>query len=173
MSTSSLPPKVSLRDYQINDLHDLVLKANNWQIAKNLTNQFPYPYSAKNGREFIEMAISFNPSRIKVILVDGSFAGAIGVHPQDDIFCKNAELGYWLAQDYWSRGIMTSAVKIMLPYIFDNFEINRVFARPFSTNLASQKVLENCGFILEARLKGTILKDGEVLDELIYAVRRR
>ena len=87
--------------------------------------------------------------------------------------CKNAELGYWLAEPFWGKGIITYAIQEMVEYGFKTFDITRIFAIPFGTNIASQKALEKAGFILEARLNKTIFKNGEYQDELIYAIRKQ
>jgi [ribosomal protein S5]-alanine N-acetyltransferase len=104
--------------------------------------------------------------------INGEAIGGIGIHPKDDIECKNAEMGYWLGEPFWGNGIITKAVLQMVDYGFVNFEIDRIFARPFGTNIASQKVLEKTGFVLEARFAKTLFKFGEYQDELIYAIRR-
>jgi len=109
---------------------------------------------------------------IFAIEVNGEACGSIGLHLQPDIYRKNAELGYWLARPYHGRGIMTGAVNQMVKYGFDTFAIDRIYARPFGNNPASKRVLEKAGFNLEAQLSKTLLKNGEMLDELIYAVRR-
>ena len=160
----------TLRPWSLTDLPNLVKYANNLNIAKNLTNQFPHPYTEQDGKHFIKMANSFDPMRIFAIEVDGEAAGGIGVHPQSDIHVKCAEMGYWLAEPFWGRGIMTEAVKEMVDYAFKNFDIIRLYARPFSSNTGSQRVLEKAGFELEACLKKSIFKNGEVQDELIYAI---
>ncbi len=164
--------RFKLRPWNLSDLGQLVNYANNWNVAKYLTDQFPFPYTEDAGKSFIEMASKDNPVRIFAITLSDEAVGGIGIHPQQDIFKKNAELGYWLAEPFWGKGIMTTAVKEMLEYSFNNFEINRVFARPFGNNVGSQKVLEKAGFVLEARLSKVLFKNGEYLDELIYAVRR-
>lgn len=156
----------------MDDVESLVLFANNFNIAKNLTNQFPHPYTKENGEAFIKMATGENPYRIFAIEIEGQASGGIGLHPQTDIHIKNAELGYWLAEPFWGKGIMTKAVKEIVEYGFKNFDLTRIFARPFGTNLGSQKVLERAGFQLEARFEKALFKNGEFLDELIYAVRR-
>ncbi|HEX5002552.1 MAG TPA: GNAT family protein [Bacteroidia bacterium] len=161
-----------LRPWSFSDLESLVKYANNPAIARNLTNQFPHPYLVQHGRQFIEMAMSHHPVRIFAIEINGEAAGGIGIHPQNDVYCTNAELGYWLAETYWGNGIITQSIIQMIAYGFKNFEINRIFARPSGSNKASQRVLEKAGFVLEATLKGTFLKNGVVEDELIYAVRR-
>lgn len=162
-----------LRKWNSTDVESLMKYANNQKIAANLTDQFPHPYKKENAEAFVAMAAKNNPVNIFAIEINGEAAGGIGLHFQTDIYRKNAELGYWIAEPYWGKGIMTKAVSRMVDYGFKNFEIQRIFARPFGTNIASQKVLENAGFILEARFKDTIYKNGIYLDELIYAVRRK
>jgi RimJ/RimL family protein N-acetyltransferase len=161
-----------LRPWNTEDLDSLVLFANNEKIAKFMTDLFPHPYTIEKGREFIEYASKGNPVNILAIEVDGQAAGGIGIHPQQDIHRKNAELGYWMAEPYWGKGIITKAVVQMVDYGFKNWDINRIFARPFGTNLASQKVLEKAGFVLEGRFEKNLFKNGEYIDELVYAFRR-
>ena len=164
--------KFKLRPWNISDLDNLVKYANNWNIAKNMTDQFPYPYSEKDGKAFIEMATKDNPIHIFAIDVDGQAVGGIGIHPQGDIHRKNAELGYWLAEPFWGQGIISNAIKPIVDFAFETYAINRVFARPFGTNIASQKVLEKNNFVLEGKFKQVLIKDNSLLDELVYAIRR-
>lgn len=161
-----------LKPWTLDDLDNLVKYANNWHIAKFMTNAFPYPYSLEDGKNFINKFSHDNPLRVFAIRIHGEAAGGIGLHPQTDIMCMNAELGYWLAEPYWGNGIVTRAIQEIVQYGFEKFDINRIYARPFSSNTASQRVLEKCGFHLEARIEGNILKNGEIFDELIYAKRR-
>lgn len=163
---------MKLRRWHDSDLETLVQIANNKKIANNLTNKFPHPYTIEAGKAFIAFANTHTPRHINAIEIDGQIAGGIGIHPQEDISYKNAEMGYWLGEAYWGKGIMTQAVKEMVNYGFKNFDINRIFARPFGTNVGSQKVLEKVGFILEARFEKTLCKNGTYHDELIYAIRR-
>jgi ribosomal-protein-alanine N-acetyltransferase len=162
-----------LRPWSVNDLQSLVKYANNYKVAKNMTNMFPHPYTESKGKSFIENASSSRPVQIFAIEVNNEAVGAIGIHPQSDIQCRNAELGYWLGEPFWGKGIMTRAISQMIKYSFDNFDIDRIFARPFGTNIGSQKALEKAGFTLEARFEKTFYKNDEYLDELIYAVRRK
>jgi ribosomal-protein-alanine N-acetyltransferase len=159
-----------LRPWESQDLDSLVRYANNKKIADFMTNKFPHPYTEENGRMFIEFARSH--AFIMAIEVEGKACGGIGLHPQDDIQCKNAELGYWLAEAYWGQGIITRAILQMLEYGFKNLDIDRIFARPFGSNRASQRVLEKTGFKLEARFEQAFFKNGEYLDELVYGFRR-
>jgi len=126
----------TLRPWNINDLDSLVTNANNPNIAKFMTDGFPHPYTKEKGIAFIEMATKDNPIHIFAIDVDGKAVGGIGIHPQQDIMKKNAELGYWLGEKYWGNGIISNAVKQMIDFAFATYDINRVFARPFGTNIA-------------------------------------
>ena len=161
-----------LRPWSLSDLPSLVKYGDNPRIARNMSDQFPHPYTAEKARAFIEYARSEDPPRILAIEVEGEAAGGIGLHPQSDIHRKNAELGYWLGEPFWGKGIMTAATRQMVTYGFRHWEIERIFARPFGTNRGSRRALEKAGFTLEARFEKTLLKNGEYLDELIYAVRR-
>lgn len=147
-----------LRPWQMSDLDSLVRYANNEKIAKNLTNRFPHPYTNEDGKNFIEMASRHQPVQIFAIEINGEAAGGIGVHPQTDIHEKNMELGYWLAEPYWGNGIIPKAIIQMVDYAFQNFDIVRVFAKPFGTNLASKRVLEKPDLSLKPRLKKVYIK---------------
>ena len=157
-----------LRPWRSSDLDSLVKHADNYNIAKWLTDQFPHPYTYESGKSYIEMVGKDNPAKVFAIEIDGEAAGSIGVFPQSDIHQKSAEIGYWLSEKFWRNGIMSSAIRDIVKYGFDSFDIVRIYARPFSTNIGSQKVLEKAGFTLEARLKKAIFKKGELMDELIY-----
>ncbi|MBS1761154.1 MAG: GNAT family N-acetyltransferase [Bacteroidetes bacterium] len=161
-----------LRRWDISDLDSLVKYANNWNIAKNMTNKFPHPYTASDGKLFIEFATKDNPIHIFAIDINGEAVGGIGIHPQTDIFIKNAELGYWLAEPYWGQKIISKAIQQMIDFGFSTYDIDRIFARPFGTNIPSQKILEKNNFILEGRFENILFKDGQYIDELVYAIRR-
>lgn len=164
---------MKLRPWTVMDIDSLVKYANNEKIANNLTNQFPHPYTREHAIGFIEMTQNHNPTQVFAIDLDGVAVGGIGIHTQQDVYCKNMELGYWLAEPFWGKGIVTKAVTEMIDYAFDTFDIQRIFARPYGPNKASQRVLEKAGFKLDAHLKETFFKNGKYLDEYIYAVRRQ
>ena len=161
---------ISIRNWALSDLENLLRYADNPRIAQNMTDAFPHPYTQEAGEKFIAMAMSKNTVSIFAICLNNEVIGAIGVHPQNDIHKKSAELGYWLAEPFWGKGYMKQAVMQIIDYSFQNFDIVRLYARPFSSNIASQKVLEQCGFTFEATLKKSIYKNGEYLDELIYSI---
>jgi RimJ/RimL family protein N-acetyltransferase len=159
-----------LRPWTMADLDNLVKFANNKKIADNLNDAFPHPYPRESGITYINTFSDDNPSRVFAIVMEGIACGSIGIYPQTDIHRKNAEMGYWLAEEYWGRGIMTEAVKRIIEHGFKSFDLNRIFARPFSTNLASQRVLEKAGMKLEARFEKSLIKNGQFLDELVFSI---
>lgn len=165
--------EINLRPFKPSDAFDLASAANNPNIARYLTDQFPNPYSQEDAIRFISKFNSYNPLRVFAITNHNKVIGAIGIHPQEDIMRLNAELGYWIAEEYWGKGIITSAICKIVNYGFENFEINRIFARPFGSNIASGKALEKCGFHLEATIPLSIIKNGMIEDERIYAIRRK
>jgi len=154
------------------DASGIVKYADNIKVASNLTDAFPYPYTLENARDFIGRVIDMDPPQILAIATPEEAIGSIGCMPQQDVHRKNAELGYWLAEPFWGRGIATLAVIRMVQYGFETFDITRIFARPYGFNLASQRVLEKAGFRLEARFRDALIKNGVFTDELIYAIRR-
>ncbi len=156
------------------DAPSIARHANNRKVAMNLRDLFPHPYSIDDARRFIKIARERKPPNVMVIEVhaDGvcEAAGGIGVHVQEDVERVSAELGYWLAEPFWGRGITTAAVRAMVTYAFATFPVTRVFALPYASNAASARVLEKVGFRLEARMLRAVIKDGVVQDQLMYAV---
>jgi len=161
-----------LRPWSINDAGSLVKHANNFKIAKFMTDGFPHPYTIDNAKELIAFANNDTPVHIFTIDINALAVGGIGIHPHHDVYKKNAEIGYWLGESFWGKGILPDAIMHMTDFAFENYDINRIFARPFGTNAASQKVLKKTGFKLEGKFEKAIFKNGEYLDELIYAIRR-
>jgi RimJ/RimL family protein N-acetyltransferase len=161
-----------LRPWRSSDAESLAKYANNPNIAQFLTNGFPHPYTLENANAFIEMVSQHHPTQVFAITINDEAVGSIGLHPQTDIMEKNIELGYFLGEPFWGNGIITKAVKQMVRFGFENFDVVRIYARPYGNNIASQKVLEKAGFTLEARIEKNIFKNGAFQDELIYAVRR-
>lgn len=166
------PKDISLRDWLIDDLDTLVKYADNLNISRNMTDSFPHPYTKANGKSFIEFATTSETSKLKAILYKGDVVGGIGLHAQHDIYRKNMELGYWLAEPFWGQGIMTEAIRQMCLWGFENLEVSRIFARPFGHNKGSQKALEHAGFALEAIIPKGFYKNDNFVDEYIYGIRR-
>lgn len=164
--------QIILRPWHIDDLDTLVSIANNPNIAQYTADVFPHPYTHEKGKSFIEFTTTNPTVCIFAIAIGDKPIGSIGLHLQSDIMRKNAEIGYWLAEEHWRKGIVANAIKQIVKYGFENLDIVRIFARIYGTNIPSQKVLEKCGFKLEAKYDKTIFKNNEFLDELIYAIRK-
>lgn len=163
---------IALRKWAPEDLQDLVRLADNPAIARWLMDRFPNPYTEADGIDFLRIAMRDYTPTIMAITCDGALCGSIGLHRQEDVFCKNMELGYWIGEEFWNRGIASKAISLIVRNGFAHFDIARIFARPFGRNAASIRVLEKCGFVLEARLTKTIFKNNNWEDELIYGIRR-
>lgn len=163
--------QITLRPWREQDIAALMQYADNPKIFNNLTDGFPHPFKEADAIKFLGWANENKPPLILAICNNNKAVGSIGLHPLKDVFRLNCELGYWVAEPFWGQGIATHAVKQMLDYAQENFDFTRIFARPYGRNMASQKVLEKAGFTLEAKLEKTIIKNGVLEDELIYAVR--
>ncbi len=160
-----------LRPWSLNDIPQLVENANNFNIARNLRDVFPHPYTDEDGVQFINVVSEQDPRQVLAIDIEGRSIGSIGINLLTDIHKKNAELGYWVGEKYWGKGIATEAIRQMIDYTFENFNVNRIFASVFESNQASRKALEKNGFILEASFDKTLYKFGEYHNELILAIR--
>lgn len=161
-----------LRPWSMDDLPSLVKYANNPKIADNLSDGFPSPFTEADGSRFLQLFEQEESGLILCIDVDGEAAGSIGVHHRMDIHRKHVAISYWLAEKYWGQGIISRVIPMAVDLAFEKYDINKVFACPFGKNKASHRVLEKCGFELEARLKDNIFKNGEFDDELLYVVYR-
>lgn len=162
----------SIRKWRIDDKADLAENLNNKNILDNLRDGLPYPYTEKDAEEFIKAMLSAdtNTTYAFAIIVDDKVIGSIGVFRCDNIHYRTAEMGYYIGESYWGNGYMTSAVKQVCDYIFNNTDIIRIFAEPFANNIASCRVLEKAGFICEGVLRNNAFKNGSIVDMKMYAL---
>jgi ribosomal-protein-alanine N-acetyltransferase len=158
-----------VRSYRLEDAESLALYANNRKIWQNLRDGFPNPYKLDNAKIFIERAIQANPETMYAICAEGFAAGGIGYTLHSDIERLSAEVGYWLGEPFWGKGIVTEALKAVTKYAIAQHNLLRVYAVPFESNKASHRVLEKSGYQLEGRLRKSAIKDGKVMDQLMYA----
>lgn len=163
-----------LRKWNIEDVASVARFANNEKIACNLRDVFPHPYTENDARYYIESCINSSEEKqiCRAITVDDRAVGSIGVFLGSDVHQKSAELGYWLAEEYWNKGIMSAAVKQICANAFNKFDIVRIYAEPFAHNAGSRKVLENAGFALEGIMKNGVYKRNQVFDYCMYALLR-
>ena len=163
-----ITPSSSLRNWTPKDAESLARHANSPRIAATMRDAFPSPYTLDDAHRFIAMATS--PTTHLLLAIDrrGEAVGGIGIHPLDGVRHRSADIGYWLSESLWGKGIVTDAVRSLVPVAFGMFDVVRLQAGIFSNNPASMRVLEKCGFIREAVHKNAIVKNGEILDEVLY-----
>ncbi len=151
---------------------DIAEYADNPHISCWLRNVFPNPYTLSDAEWYVNDCIKNenNNQLCYAIVVDEKAVGSIGVFLKNDVYCKSAELGYWLGEQFWKRGIMSEAVKMICKETFEKFDVLRIYAEPFADNKGSRKVLENCGFQLEGIMKKSVFKNNTFHDSCMYAL---
>ena len=163
--------EIVLRPWIMGDANQLSVIANNKNIADNLRDGFPNPYSIDDARKWLNMILPENsPPRFFAIILDSLLIGSIGLVTKTDIYRKNCEIGYFLDMDYWGRGIATRAIKAATSYTFRHFDIVRIYAEPFDDNTGSRIALKKAGFKHEATLRKNVVKNGVVKDSCVYSV---
>ncbi|MBN1995934.1 GNAT family N-acetyltransferase [candidate division KSB1 bacterium] len=161
-----------VRNWQKSDIPALFKYADNPKIAVNLRDAFPSPYKPADAEKFLAIVLEMNPCTYFAIANHEEAIGSIGFMAGKDVHRFSAEMGYWLAEPFWGRGIITKAVRAVTDYAFREFGLNRIYAEPFADNIASVRVLEKAGFTLEGRLRANVVKRGKVLDQLLFAKLR-
>ena len=164
--------KCNIRKWKLSDAKDLAVALSNRKIQDNLRDGLPYPYTEQDGADYISSMLSANENDTFAfaITVDNKVVGSIGVFRQENIHRQTAELGYYVAEEYWGRGIMTEAVKKICEYVFCKSDILRIYAEPFAYNAASCRVLEKAGFQYEGTLRSNAVKNGKVIDMKMYSL---
>jgi RimJ/RimL family protein N-acetyltransferase len=150
------------------DANAIVKHANNLNIARQLRDRFPHPYTPRHALEFLEFAAAAE-SKHFAIEVDGEAVGGVGFVRGTDVERYSAEIGYWLGESLWGRGITTESVELVTDYAFTHDEILRLFAVPFADNTASRRVLEKAGYSCEGILRASAVKFGEPRDQALYS----
>ena len=164
-----------IRKWKLSDAADLAMAISNKKIQNNLRDGLPYPYTEQDGANFISDMLSAdeNETFAFAITVDNKVVGSIGVFRQGNIHRLTAELGYYIAEEYWGRGIMTEAVRQICEYVFEKSDIIRIYAEPFEYNIASCRVLEKVGFQYEGTLRNNAVKNSEVIDMKMYSLLKK
>ena len=162
---------VKIRIWRTTDAKSLSVLLNNKNILNNLRDGLPFPYSEKDALDYINAMLNADKNSVFAfaIVYDGEVVGSIGIFRQQNIHFKTAELGYYIGEKFWNKGIATVAVKQTCDYVFENTDIIRIYAEPFARNLASCRVLEKAGFVCEGTLHANAVKCGVVEDMKMYA----
>ncbi len=156
---------IKLRELELSDKLKLSELLNNKKIWDNLRNKVPYPYQESDAINFIEFITKDNSQQVFAIEVNGNLCGVVGLVLQQDVYEKSAEIGYWIGEPFWGKGIASEAVKLMTDFGFNELNLRRIYAAVFEFNIASMKVLEKNGYLNEGILKKAVFKNGEVWDE--------
>ena len=164
--------KYKIRSYSRSDKDALIKYANNINVSRNLRDSFPFPYTKKDAHEWLRIVCNQQIELNFAIANNEELIGGIGLMPQSDVYKFSAEIGYWLAEPFWGKGITSRAVIAMTKFAFDNFNFNRLFAAVFEGNPASMKVLENSGYKLEGTFRQTVFKEGIFKDQMMYSILR-
>ena len=162
--------QIYIRPFRIGDAADLAATLNNTNVQDNLKDGFPYPYAEADASGYIQSVLfAERDTRYDfAIVADDRVVGSVGVFRLVNIYRYTAELGYYIAEPYWGKGIATEAVRQACAYIFDQTDILRLYAECFAHNAASCRVLENSGFQYEGLLRQNAVKNSTVLDMKIY-----
>jgi RimJ/RimL family protein N-acetyltransferase len=162
----------TLRSWEWRDRDAIVRHANNRKVSLNLRDRFPYPYTDRDARNWLDAVIGLEPETNFAIDVAGEAVGGIGYTMQYDVARRSAEIGYWLGEGFWGRGIATEALIAVTDHAFANHDLCRVFAHVFDWNRASARVLEKAGYAFEGRMRKSVTKEGQTIDQLMYAMIR-
>jgi RimJ/RimL family protein N-acetyltransferase len=158
-----------VRTWLAGDAASLAAHANNRKIWRNLRDAFPHPYTLDDAHALIRSALARTPESFFAIAVDGRAVGGIGFTLHGDVERVSAEVGYWLGEAFWGRGIATEALRAVTQYAVRTHGLTRVYAVPYEWNGASFRVLAKAGYVAEARLRRSAVKDGRVIDQMLYA----
>jgi RimJ/RimL family protein N-acetyltransferase len=165
-------PQCTIRPWAESDAAALQRHANNRKVSVHLRDRFPYPYEAEQARAFLGWIASQDSPTVWAIDVDGEAVGGIGIEMNTDVERVSAEIGYWLGESFWGRGIATAALTAVTAEAFKRFEITRLYALPFADHAASVRVLEKAGYVREGHLRQSAIKDGKIRDQLLFAAYR-
>lgn len=157
-----------LRQWEINDAISLAENINNKKIWDNVRDSLPFPYTEDDAKAFIAFTRETPYPQNFAIVVNNKAVGCVGISPCIDVERISAEIGYWLGEAYWGRGITSDAVKAVTEYIFKYTDIIRLFASVYEHNHASMKVLENAGYARLCILHKAAIKNGVILDMPYY-----
>ena len=161
-----------IRSWKISDANDLALALNNKKILDNLRDGLPYPYTVADASEYINAMCNADSNKTFAfaIVFDNKVVGSVGLFRQENIHSRTAEIGYYISEECWGKGIGTSAVKQACEFVFSNTDIIRIFAEPFAHNIASSRVLEKVGFSFEGLLRKNAIKNDAIIDMKMYSL---
>lgn len=165
--------KCEVRTLKLEDAKSIANNGNNPKIAAKMRDVFPSPYRVETAQAWINMnLLPANKDWVNAIVVDDKAVGVASILFKDDIYQHSAEVGYWIGEDYWGKGLVSEAVKALVEYTLENTDVKRLYAEVFSNNKASAKVVQKAGLVYECTHKKSIIKNDEIMDSHIYTIVR-
>ncbi|HEU4714235.1 MAG TPA: GNAT family protein [Pyrinomonadaceae bacterium] len=161
-----------VRSWEWRDRDSLVRHANNRNVWINLRDRFPHPYTKDDARRWLDIVVGSRPETNFAIAVEDKAVGGVGYTIDTDVNYRSAEIGYWLGEEFWGRGIATEALIAVTEHAFSTYDLCRLYAHVFDWNPASARVLEKAGYVFEGRLRKSVTKAGQTIDQLMYAIVR-
>jgi ribosomal-protein-alanine N-acetyltransferase len=158
-----------VRSWEWRDRDSIIHHANNRKVWINLRDRFPHPYTKKDARTWLDIVIDSRPETNFAIAINDEAVGGIGFSVQPDVGHRSAEIGYWLGEDFWGHGIASEALTAVTQHAFAHHDLCRLYAHVFEWNPASARVLEKAGYEYEGRMKKSVTKDNQTIDQLLYA----
>jgi RimJ/RimL family protein N-acetyltransferase len=162
-------PRICLRPWNTGDHESLVRHGNNRLVWRNLTDMFPHPYTHEDAVEWVGIASNPGASIFLAIDLEGEAIGGVGVIARDGNDFHTGQFGYWLGQKHWGQGVATQSARALKNHAFSGGRFKRLEAPVFAWNPRSMRVLEKVGFIKEGILRKSVLKDGQLIDSVMYA----
>lgn len=159
---------IIVRPWQREDAQQLAAITNNRNIWNNLRDQLPFPYTVMDAMQWITLCQQQDPVVNFAVVYNGKIAGSIGCVPKNDVYRKSIEIGYFIGESFWGKGIATTAVQQLVQYVLQRFDVVRIFAEVFEHNLASMRVLQKNGFYLEGIHRKAVVKNNQVMDAYIW-----
>ena len=160
--------KTVLCPWQKQDAQELAAVANNRNIWNNVRNELPSPYTVMDALQWIAYVNDRDPVLNFAVVNNGKVVGSIGCIPKEDISRKTIEIGYFIGEPFWGKGIATEAVKQLVDFITTRLDIVRIEAHVFASNKASMTVLRKNGFYLEAIHRKSTFKNNELIDDYVW-----
>lgn len=161
---------IKFRKFTEKDIDDLVVLLNNEKVSRFTSDNIPFPYGKEDALNFLDKIKTMPANYINAVTLNGKLMGGAGIHPQAMNLRFNAEIGYWLGEEFWGKGYATEVVQLLIQVAKDSKQFHKLFARTFVGNTASEKVLQKNGFVLEGTLKEHVFKRGEFVDEKIWGL---
>ncbi|MEO7155932.1 MAG: GNAT family protein [Vicinamibacterales bacterium] len=164
--------RCTIRPWTPADAESLQRHANNRRVSMQLRDRFPHPYTIDHARTFLGWVTAQESPTAWAIDVDGEACGGIGIELHSDVERVSGEIGYWLGQSLWGKGIATEALMALTLEVFSRFDLTRLYAVPFADHIASVRVLEKAGYVREGHMHQSAIKDGSIRDQLLFAAYR-